>query len=82
MERDNGREERMEYSGEMFGHRLMVARHDARMTQEQLAETTGIDKGSIARYEKGAITPGLDKAYVLAAAVGVTLDDLCPVEVA
>ena len=68
----------MGYSNEMFGHRLMVARHDARLTQDQLAEASGIDKGSIARYETGSVTPGLDKAYALAVACGVTLDDLCP----
>lgn len=69
----------MTYSDEKFGHRLMVARHDARMTQEELASATGIDKGSITRYENGVNTPGLDKAYKLAQAVGVTLDDLCPI---
>ncbi|HAM14582.1 MAG TPA: XRE family transcriptional regulator [Eggerthellaceae bacterium] len=68
----------MSYSNEQFGHRLMVARHDARMTQDQLAAAVGIDKGSVARYEIGAVTPGLDKAYALAVACGVTLDDLCP----
>ena len=68
----------MSYSRETFGHRLMVCRHDARMTQDDLAAATGIDKGSITRYENGVITPGLDKAYTLALALGVTLDDLCP----
>ena len=37
-----------------------------------------IDAGSISRYEKGAITPGLDTAYALAVALDVTLNDLLP----
>ena len=70
----------MEFSLDSFGHRLMVARHDARMTQDDLASASGVDKGSIVRYENAAVTPGLDKAYALARALGVTLDDLCPIE--
>ncbi len=69
----------MAYSGEAFGHRLKVARVDARLTQRELSALTGIDVGSIARYESGTITPGLDRAYMLADALGVTLDDLCPI---
>ena len=68
----------MPYSNEEFGHRLMVFRHDAKMTQDDLAAASGIDKGSIVRYEGASVTPGLDKAYKLAVALGVTLDDLCP----
>ena len=70
----------MAYEDMDFGKRLRRIRRAADITQEQLAAATGIDAGSITRYETGAVTPGLDKAYALAEALGVTLDDLCPVE--
>lgn len=64
------------YSNETFGHRLMVARHDARMSQEQLALASGVGKNSIARYEAAMVEPGLDNAYKLACALGVSIDSL------
>lgn len=61
-----------------FGSRLRRIRRAAGITQEQLANMVNIDAGSISRYEKGAITPGLDTAYALAVALDVTLNDLLP----
>lgn len=67
----------MAYSNETFAHRLKVARAEARMSQADLAEASGVDANSIARYEQGAVTPGFDKAYALAVALGTDLNTLC-----
>ena len=72
----------MAYSNEEFGHRLKVARVDARMNQADLAEASGVNANSIARYELGEITPGFDKVCALASALGITVNDLCPVKTA
>lgn len=69
----------MEYSKEDFGQRLRRIRRAADITQKELSERVGIDSGLIGRYESGAVTPGLNTAYSLAVALGVTLDDLAPV---
>ena len=46
------------------------------MSQAELAEASGVDVNSIARYEMGSVTPGLDKAYALAVALGTDLNAL------
>ena len=66
----------MAYDNAVFGHRLMVARNNRSMSQEALATKSGVSKDNIARYEAGLNKPGLDKAYALAVALDVTLDEL------
>lgn len=66
----------MSYSNETFAHRLKVARAEAQMSQADLAVASGVDQNSIARYEQGSVTPGLDKVYALAIALGTDLDSL------
>lgn len=66
----------MTYSNETFAHRLKVARAEAQMSQADLAAASGVDQNSIARYELGSVTPGLDKVYALAIALGTDLDSL------
>lgn len=46
------------------------------LTQQQLADMTGIDRPSIARYESGNRYPPIDKLQLLAKALGVSLDIL------
>ena len=70
----------MTYSNETFAHRLKVARAEARMKQSDLAEASGVDVNSIARYELGTVTPGLDKVYALAIALGTDLNTLYPID--
>ena len=66
----------MAYDNAEFGHRLMVCRNDRKLSQDELAVKSGVSKDNIARYETGLNKPGLDKAYALAAALDVTLDEL------
>lgn len=70
----------MAYSSEDFASRLRRIRRMADVTQKELSERTGIDSSLIARYEAGAVTPNLNSAYALAEALGVTLDDLAPLQ--
>lgn len=65
----------------LFGSKLRGKRAEMRMSQGDLAEKSGVDINSIARYEIGDTKPGLDKAVALANALGVTLDDLYPIQV-
>ena len=71
----------MAYDGEQVGLNIKVERTRARMTQQDLADATGIDTTTISKYEKGVITPGIDKAFAIVRALGCTLDDICPVPV-
>lgn len=56
----------------IFGVNLLTARKQADLTQEQLAERSGVSRGTIANLERGeAKTPDVDTQEKLAAALGV-----------
>lgn len=61
----------------MVGHRIRVARADARMSQEDLAKASGVSIASIQKYESGETCPLLQTAVAMAEALGVTVNDLC-----
>jgi len=46
------------------------------LTQKQLAELSHVPRICIARYEAGKHQPGMENAKKLAAALGVTVDQL------
>ena len=69
---------RVVYDSSQVGLNIKVERTKARMTQEDLSEATGIDATTISKYEKGTMTPGLDKAFAIVRALGCGLDDICP----
>jgi transcriptional regulator with XRE-family HTH domain len=52
-----------------LGKRIKLARVDAEMTQEQLAEETGILQKSISRYETGQALPTLESLEKMAKAL-------------
>lgn len=62
---------------EMVGHRLRVARVEARMTQESLARASGVSVMTIANTERGESSPTFENVYRLAEAIGCTPNDLC-----
>lgn len=66
----------MAYDSVVFGHRLMVCRRSRGLTQDALSDISGVSKDNIVRYEAGTVKPGLDKAFDLAVALDVTLDEL------
>ena len=53
---------------------LMDARKIARLTQEQLAERVGVDKGYISRVERGLIVPTIGTFYKIVAAMGLSVE--------
>ena len=63
-----------------FGERLRQARLEREMTQQELAEVSGIAYNSIKKYEQGRHEPGLFCATCLAIALGVSLDWLAGIE--
>ncbi len=66
----------LKYNGDTLAHRMKVARAEARMDQQALADAAGISKDSVARYETGRNVPALDKAFDMAVALGVSIDSL------
>ena len=59
-----------------FGERLKELRLAAGMTQDELAEKTGIKKQSISRYENSEREPNIRTAKRIADALGVTLESM------
>ena len=66
----------MSYSNGKVARNLKVERVKRGWSQERLAEASGVGQNSIARYETGMTTPGLDQAFKIAAALGCSIDVL------
>ena len=60
----------------MFRDNLVQLRKMLNMTQEELAEKVGVSRQAVAKWEAGETSPDLEKARLLAEALGVSLDDL------
>lgn len=60
----------------MFKDNLIQLRKLQNMTQEDVAEKVGVSRQAVAKWEAGETTPDLEKARLLADALGVSLDDL------
>ena len=58
-----------------FGSRLRQYRKDKKMTQQELADALGVSNKSVSRWESGGY-PDVALLGPLAAALGVTVDDL------
>jgi ribosome-binding protein aMBF1 (putative translation factor) len=59
-----------EYNAQM----LYDARKQAGLTQQQVAERIGADKGYISRVERGLIVPNVDTLYRLVSAMGYKIE--------
>jgi len=57
----------------MFGDRLKMARHMARLSLRALAEKAGVSHNAVHKYERGDDVPGSDVLLRLAEALGVTV---------
>ena len=66
----------------MMVAKLRQIRKARGMTQDQLAKATGINRVTIAKYETMKIDPRLEQAERLAAALGVTVNELINGELA
>ena len=61
---------------ERLGSRVRQLRVASGMTQEQLAEACGLDRKTVNRFETGALSPAVDRLFVIADALGVTASQL------
>jgi transcriptional regulator with XRE-family HTH domain len=59
-----------------FGTRLRTLRHQAGLTQEQLATAAGLDRTFPGRLERGVTTPNLNTIIRLATALNVRPGEL------
>ena len=55
---------------------ILATRQAVRLTQEQLAETVGVSRQTVAKWESGETSPDLEHAASLATALDTTLDAL------
>jgi transcriptional regulator with XRE-family HTH domain len=60
----------------LVGRNLARARHEKRLTQEQLADRSGISQQYISGLERGRRNPTILTLYLLAEAVGVSHTEL------
>ena len=67
----------MPFSKGTFAKNMRVRRAELDMSQADLAAKSGVTADLIWNYENERTTPGADKAYAIAEALGCTLDDLC-----
>lgn len=61
-----------------FGQNVRKARRKQRISQENLALIAGIDRSYMSRIERGIVSITLQKAYMIAQALGCELNDLLP----
>jgi len=69
------REKAIEEAWEDYNAQILHdARKNARLSQSQLAERIGANKGYISRVERGLIVPSIATFYKLAAAMGLSVE--------
>lgn len=61
----------------VIAHRLRVLRAERDMSQQDLADASGVSVDAIGKYERAEAAPQLRNAYRLAEALGCTPNDLC-----
>lgn len=66
----------MEEFQKNFGQYIKRLRRERNLSQEDLAEATGLTKQYIGTVERGASRPGIDTLYKLANGFGLTVSDL------
>ena len=65
-----------EFDTDTFARRLKALREERGMDQDELANASGVSKGSIARYETGLNIPRVDNIVSLAQALRCSCDVL------
>ena len=58
----------------LLGQRIRELRKSYNISQQELAEKIGADKGYISRLERGLTIPSVSTLYRLAAAVGLVVE--------
>lgn len=67
---------RNEYAANMFGRNLCLARRRRGLSQEKLAERTGLCRDTIYKIEMGQRSPRLDTMLILIEALGIDSEQL------
>lgn len=67
---------RNEYAANMFGRNLCLARRRRGLSQEKLAERTGLCRDTIYKIEMGQRSPRLDTLLVLADVLSIDVAEL------
>ena len=63
-----------EQQRQRIGQRIAQLRKDRGITQQELAERTGMQQGNIARIEAGKYSARFDTLQTIAEAMGLTVD--------
>ncbi|MFG3509520.1 helix-turn-helix transcriptional regulator [Streptomyces sp. NPDC047821] len=66
------------HAQQTVGRRVQAARMDADLTQEKLAEQTGVSRTTVQSIEAGRNDPKMSHLLLIARAVGVSIHDLLP----
>lgn len=65
----------MEEAGKEYNAQILLdARRSAGLTQQELAERIGVNKGYISRVERGKTIPSAAMLYKIAAAMGFFIE--------
>ena len=59
-----------------IGQRIADFRKEKHLTQEQLGEAVGVTNRTVSKWESGVSMPGIDLVPTIAAALGISLDQL------
>lgn len=59
-----------------IGERIKVIRKQKNMTQETLANTLGVQRSAISKYEKGIVSPSWETIEKIAASFEMSIDQL------
>ncbi len=55
---------------------IKVKRKEKNLSQSELAQMIGVNQTAVSQWERGATMPTLDKAAMIANALGCTIDEL------
>jgi DNA-binding XRE family transcriptional regulator len=59
-----------------LGHRIAALRRERGLSQDDLAEATGLERRTIQRYENAISSPGFAELHLIARALDVHVTDL------
>lgn len=59
-----------------FGHALRLKRESLKLTQTDIGDAIGVDRGTVSRYEKGEIAPDFDRMPALATVLRTSVSEL------
>lgn len=55
---------------------IRTKRKEKKLSQQDLASLIGVNQTAVSQWERGVSMPSLDKAAMIAQALGCTIDDL------